>query len=207
MALCSCSGSSDVSGRYSFSMGKQSGAHFGVALELGKLPTDPEEKPSLKMEFDIGIEEEYLKTLLKYCLHYDEEKDIYYLTGTYEKITREPSDPKYEPTLGIELDVAIDLKEGAEIPKEAVKMLMDCYVKDSTASVIIPVSFDDIKCKLFWEGVDLFHPLEPVDVKTLISDPQNMGVHPTEDQVIEIKASVNEFRDWHTVSIGMLKEK
>ena len=126
------------------------------------------------------------------------------------------------------LSMGVEVLDGIDIGPEIVEKILYAYINDDTLNVVIPVSVTDFLYQLYWYGYrisSLDELLDPTDLKEEshgILKHNDIGTHPTEDDIEDIKgyqslrkdtasdyhiaeAFFLDYRDFHTLNMGLVK--
>ena len=215
-----CGGDS-IAGTYSFQMGKETGTHFGVYLDmtdnyitLEEHPEETQKYKSCSFTFSLGADkgEDKADSLIALIneiaklLGQEGQKitlPAYYYMGDIQERNGEK-----EVMLGIDFDEIkkIIFGEESEIPvpdlgPEVVEHIVFTTYIDSTINLYIPVGQVDVLYQLYWYGLDV--NVDEYGLIVLQDSPygeHEAGSHPTADDVTKINET---FKQDHE-KIGLL---
>lgn len=225
-----------IAGRYVFQMGKETGTHFNVTLDLKNEEyktetfTEPDYK---KFDFSVNIKmgtEEIEEGSVYQILSYFADATGTALIPGYYKVTDE-KDIKGEQLLKIGLEFSYIVnkareiykdKNGEDLPEEVsegvdalnnselIQNLLYTSYKENMVSFHIPVSFADALLQLYWYGVDIqVYYTDPDDVTTL--EFGVVDVEPHDYGSTPTQEDVNEinktFPDKHNALSGFIELK
>lgn len=198
--------SNSIAGVYSFQMGKETGTHFGLFLNLKDELYDEEamEEKDLKefelsFDFKNGKEEEddpKIQDIINIFKNKDGKASI---LGYYKLLDEKNRSGENRLKLGISfgyivakieesIGIELDDDDRREIDKlgdaQIIQKLLYATYKDNLVNIYIPVSAEDALYQLYWYGIDI--QLKHTDP----SDPES----PTELQIVYMEGEdVHEF--------------
>ena len=197
-----CEGTGYV-GKYSFRMGKEGDKHMGIYLML----TDEDyEKKTEKNEknFSLVIDVSSMFDILKE-LSVQENADVIELDGYYY-ITDSYDGKGKALHIGVSIHLVL-YDEPIEISPEQVEKIIYSTIDDNSATLYIPTSVEDLMLQLKWYDYYTEHYQEwSEEIKQQYPSLDPVGTHPTADFIELIKKDDEEFRDYHTVKMGLVKE-
>ena len=208
----SCKSEPSYLGVYAFQMGKDSGSHLALALEL--------------KDEDYVVEEEVRGKKLTITAN----TSMMESEGAPEDIVIDGGytiGDEYEKGhfLNLEFSIIDDLDTLIKILLDVgdvtpgdyssyLQLLVTTYVDSKSFYFTIPVSFDDLYLQLYWYGYDVHND----EGKFIEVTKHDLGTHPTAEEIAEIDAVYYghhkdfdgyqdlHFRDYHTVTIGLSKK-
>ena len=218
-SLVACNTSS-IAGTYSFQMGKETGTHFGVALNLTDRAYVPEEGENLGDEkfkdftFTVSAKMsrgEEIKSILDMINKYFPKGLPGYYRLTNEKNKKQESRIKlgfsFSKILEIILKaIAEESEEEIPIPStEELNELNESFLihsllyatyKSDVVNFYIPVSLDDVYFQLYWYGRDVKISASEFDFEIVNVTEHPVGTSPTPEEVEEInKTFIEEHKD------------
>ncbi len=222
LASCGTGTEHSVSGRYTFQLGSDKDTHIGIYMELtdndyvGKV--DGVERV-LGKEFDLTAD---LSSALEggensetAALSELEDQDFkikgYYTVGDDEN--------KNRLTLGTTiLDDFFDFNSSIQVPDKFIKNIIYATISKGVLNVYVPVSMKDLAFQLYWYGyrINTNSLMDPESYEELPAEQHHsIGTHPTKEDVETIVAAekakgeqdnlFESFRDYHTLSMGLVK--
>lgn len=225
--LAGCS-SSSIKGEYVFQLGKDKGTHFGIYLNLTDDLAYNEEQELLGKKYTLDFALQGMAPENGGAAELFAAKDL----GNNIKKAAEPSyDPSkadndfalegyyvHNPDLKnldsegneiipIGITKLVDKEDGssADIPisEELVEKILYSTISDSTFTLVIPVSFEDILLQIYWYGYD---------IRTLsLVTPHKVGSNPSQAEIDEINKTYpdshggEKFRAFHKLHMGLTK--
>ena len=202
--LTACDGV-NYAGTYSFRMGKEGDKHMGIYLTLTdedyEYKTDKNEK-KFSLVLDVSsMFEMAQETVLP------ANADKINLTGYY--YVTDAANGK-DKTLHLGVSINIELyEEPIEIEPEKVEKIIYSKIDDKNAVLYIPTSLFDLTLQLNWYDYYTAHYAEwSQELKAQYPSEDPVGTHPTPELVEQIKQleGYEEFRDYHTVKMGLAKD-
>lgn len=215
LALSSC-GTKSYAGRYSFQMGKDDGAHFGVAVTLTDEDHYYEEKLTGK-SFNItasssafGTEDGKISIDGGYTIGDPIDKEGNYLVNL--------SFDEYNNLIDFIISFITGGGGFEEIDSEKtsdyLQKLLTTQVDDKAFYFTIPVSINDLYLQTYWYGLDICNNS---GVKEVTEHP--LHSHPTQEEIDNLNANDDfynnhkdsdgipfAFRDYHTIMIGLTRD-
>lgn len=211
-ALSGCS-HRGIEGVYSLTIGKESGTHIGVSLELLDEVCEKKADKGYK-SFDLKVlfgetpgVDESMKELLGSGV-----KGYYYVEASSF------GEQKTRLALGItDFNDIITSLTGNALPSDFFELLLTAFIEDKKINLYVPVSVEDLQMQLCWYGIFVAYsdkgliierPVHP------ISGGAEKGTHPTAEQIKQMNEANKElfaradfvFRDYHTVDIELFRE-
>ena len=181
--LLSCT-PGDITGTYTFQLGKDTGTHFGIYLTLtNERYTKSEE--DLK-QFDLAAsvsftqEGSFIPENIEKALEVIKKEDgRYHLPGYYQLTNEVTSKGETRLRIGLDIDTIVEYtkeiyyvltQEELNIPQETIDLIKNNKIidkivyasyKDDYVYAYVPVSFADIYYQLYWYGYDVQIKLLP----------------------------------------------
>ena len=209
--LTSCSEPS-MAGTYGFKMGKESGTHFGLFMELSSEAFEDEQvihdHPEAKkaaLSFDVASNtSETLGILINLASHLIEDESdnpddgTMVVRGYYYKGSKVEKDGAIELKLGLDLTKIQSLIESistaleTEIPipelnPDMIEKVVYTTYSGNSLTLNIPVSFSDVFYQLYWYGIDFdYNETDKIFTKESPYGKHEVGTHPTEEDVKNI---------------------
>ena len=203
--LTACDGV-NYAGTYSFRMGKEGDKHMGIYLTLTnedyEQQTDKKEK-KFSLVLDVGSMFDITGGEEEPGANPSEEGKIT-LNGYYY-ITASTSDKEKKLHIGLAI---IDIyEEPIEIPAESVEKIIYSTINSTSAMLYIPTSATDLFLQLQW--YDYFaenYANWSDEIKANYPSDDPAGTHPIPELIELIKQEDENFRDFHTVRMGLAKD-
>lgn len=197
------------------------GKEFRLTLELQTKsdPTPAEETPAQE-ETSEGIDYNQIIEMLYELLGDGTAVLGYYRVGDYVKEDLRTIALGFVPSDELEelIKKILEAPEDEEITitPDMTEKLVYSTIDPKALYLTIPVSRQDLLFQLYWYGYDIYMTEEILPyIETLPEERRHsVGSHPTSDQVAEINNFDDykahhpnvTFRDYHTLTIGLLKE-
>lgn len=207
--LTSC-GEDSMTGKYGFQMGKESGTHFGLFVELSKEKYDdktqklPLDAKKTTLSFNIASNDsegisDFLSGLEILIEDPIENPDTYddgvlEINGYYYKGDRVEHDGSIEIKIGLELGYIAkaihEIEPSITIPEfdaDVVEKLIYTTYSGNSLTMKIPVSFTDVFFQLYWYGTDMdYNETDGIFFKESKYGKHDVGTHPTADDITKI---------------------
>ena len=214
--LTSCDMNS-IAGTYSFQMGKDTGTHFGLYLNLTDeymnledAPGENEKYKKCEYKFSLGAKEDdsnddliSLVQMLSNMINGEEKNEII-VPGYYYKTDKKTKDGQTELKMGVEFSfvnkvledngLADDFELGVPtLGPDIIEKLVYTTYADQTVTMYIPVSEIDIMFQLYWYGID-FAINDDDDLVIVDSSygAHEVGTHPTKEDIDKINETYEE---------------
>ncbi len=221
LASCGTGAKHSVAGKYTFQLGSDKDTHIGIYMELTEddyVGKDNQKDIVLGKEFilsadlsSIGTASNVETTELSQLEDQDFKIKGYYTVGD--------GNNKNRLTLGTTiLDDFFDFNSSIKVPDGFIKNIIYATISKGVLNVYVPVSMKDLAFQLYWYGyrININNLMDPESYDELPADQHHtVGTHPTKDDVENIikteKAKGLEnnlfesFRDYHTLSMGLVK--
>ena len=221
--LLSCNTNS-IAGVYGFQLGKESGTHFGLYLELKDSlfeTTDPALVDKNYKNFDLGLSASFFNSTTTSSSGEEEEEDTY--SKIIEFFTKNGQfilSGYYGLTDDIPQEVIQD-----PVTKDAIEKIVYATHSKTQINLYIPVDLSDVYYQLYWYGIDVLIATDPGDSDPTIQislnqtylDTHLLGSHPTPADIEEInKTFVQDhqgyqfgntpYRNYHALQLSLLKK-
>lgn len=186
ISLTACSGGG-IEGKYVFQMGSTTGTNAKAEAELLKLTPNPDK--------GINVGDFHIKLSIQ---NNAGESTNIAIDGIYNIGESKYNDRGTRLELNIQDFIYQETRIPIDIDPSYLDLLILSYVKGKEFSLIVPVSIEDLTYQLAWYTLDK----------------NNVETHPTAEQIAQLREGaypgqivpLPNYRDWHTVNIGLIKE-
>ncbi len=191
LLLASCQSNSFV-GEYTFQMGKNSGTHFSVGMNLNKNEvTNDGEVVGKEIKISLSAK-------LADATKDDEDNPLYFLYDIlaeginidgYYNIGNKMAQDNYKLNIGFTLSTIEEIfGETFVIAPDKIEKIIYSEVNSKAITLFVPVSLDDLLFQLYWYGLDIHYEGEGEDSELVFGDSveHEANTHPTQEDVSEI---------------------